>query len=92
MPVPASIQGAEAAQTGEIHYLGKDEPIDGGHAMCAVGYDDGRRIGDEAGAFIVRNSWGMDWGANGYGFVPYRYWLDLLADDCHTVRLVQVQP
>ena len=30
----------------------------GGHAICLVGYT--------AGAFIVRNSWGADWGDNGF--------------------------
>jgi hypothetical protein len=43
----------------------------GGHAMVIVGYDD---TGD--GCFIVRNSQGAEWGANGYGYLPYSYALD----------------
>ena len=31
----------------------------GGHAVCAVGYDDFQQC------FIVRNSWGEDWGDQG---------------------------
>jgi C1A family cysteine protease len=47
-----------------------DPPNDkraGGHTMLAVGYDDEKRT------FIVRNSWGSDWGAEGYCFLPYEY-------------------
>ena len=40
----------------------------GGHAMCFVGYDDS--VGD-TGAFLVRNSWGDDWGADGYCWISY---------------------
>lgn len=37
----------------------------GGHAMVVVGYDDGRR------AFKLLNSWGRQWGDNGYGWIDY---------------------
>ena len=33
--------------------------------MCIVGYDDIQRI------LIIRNSWGTDWGDNGYGYMIY---------------------
>jgi hypothetical protein len=39
----------------------------GGHAMCVVGYDDGRH----SGAFEVQNSWGEKWGNGGYIWIPY---------------------
>jgi hypothetical protein len=39
----------------------------GGHAMCVVGYDD-RRYG---GAFLIMNSWGPEWGTNGFAWVRY---------------------
>src|SRR5262245_15791820 len=38
----------------------------GGHAMLCVGYSDPDRV------FIVRNSWGPDWGDKGYCYMPYR--------------------
>ncbi|MBF8222415.1 C1 family peptidase [Halomonas sp. 328] len=38
-----------------------------GHAMTVVGYDD-QRFG---GAFRVINSWGTDWGENGYAWIRY---------------------
>lgn len=39
----------------------------GGHAMCVVGYDD-KKYG---GAFLIMNSWGAEWGNNGFGWVRY---------------------
>ncbi len=42
----------------------------GRHALLLVGYDDRRRL------FIVRNSWGDDWGDRGYVYMPYDYVLN----------------
>jgi Papain family cysteine protease len=39
----------------------------GGHAMCVVGYDD-KKYG---GSFLIMNSWGKEWGTNGFGWVRY---------------------
>ncbi|HBS04592.1 MAG TPA: hypothetical protein DEA96_06495 [Leptospiraceae bacterium] len=39
----------------------------GGHAMLCVGYSDRDQV------FIVRNSWGSEWGDAGYCYLPYRY-------------------
>ncbi len=39
----------------------------GGHAQCVVGYDD-RKYG---GAFLIMNSWGAEWGNNGFAWVRY---------------------
>lgn len=41
----------------------------GGHAMCVVGYDD-KKYG---GAFHIMNSWGPEWGVNGFGWVRYNH-------------------
>lgn len=37
----------------------------GGHAVVLVGFKDNEQV------FIVRNSWGNDWGDNGYFYMPY---------------------
>lgn len=57
--------------------MGKDawypEPGDasmmgfGGHAQCVVGYDD-KKYG---GSFLIMNSWGPQWGNNGFAWVRY---------------------
>lgn len=39
----------------------------GGHAMCVVGYDDNKF----GGAFLIMNSWGTNWGVNGFTWVKY---------------------
>lgn len=39
----------------------------GGHAMCVIGYDDDKY----GGAFEIQNSWGDDWGDNGYIWIRY---------------------
>lgn len=40
----------------------------GGHAMLVVGYDDTKN------AFKLMNSWGTDWGDNGFGWLDYENW------------------
>lgn len=47
-------------------HLGNTTPA-GGHAMVVVGYD------DQAGAFLLLNSWGKDWGDNGYIRIKYEH-------------------
>ncbi|HZY36893.1 MAG TPA: C1 family peptidase [Mucilaginibacter sp.] len=39
----------------------------GGHAMCVVGYDDAQY----GGAFEIQNSWGTNWGNEGYTWIRY---------------------
>jgi len=39
----------------------------GGHAMVVIGYDDNKY----GGAFEIMNSWGNNWGNNGFIWVPY---------------------
>ena len=42
----------------------------GGHAMLCVGYIEADKV------FIVRNSWGEEWGDKGYCYMPYDYLLN----------------
>ncbi len=66
---------------GEIPFPQLGETVEGGHAIVAVGYDDDRKIGTHKGALKIRNSWGASWGDMGYGWLPYEYILEGLADD-----------
>lgn len=63
--VYSSFKSSEAAKTGYINMPLTTDELLGGHAVMAVGYTSTH--------FIVRNSWGTDWGAQGYFFLPYDY-------------------
>lgn len=83
---------AQAEKDGKIPYPGKGEQVVGGHAMMAVGYDDKMKIkntGEKGlqttGAFLIRNSWGSQWGDGGYGWLPYDYVTNGLAIDWWTL-------
>jgi len=67
--------------TGDIPFPQAGESVLGGHAIDAVGYNDNKQIGPDKGALLIRNSWGTDWGENGYGWLPYKYIEAGLADD-----------
>jgi len=52
-------------RSGVYHRLGTQDPLVGYHAIAIVGYDDAK------GAWLLRNSWGTDWGINGYCWIEY---------------------
>jgi C1A family cysteine protease len=76
---------------GSIPFPTETERIIGGHAMVIAGYDDNKKIvnqlnnSETIGAFLIRNSWGTEWGEGGYGWIPYEYFYQRLADDCWTI-------
>lgn len=79
-----SFESDDVARTGMVPMPGSTETSMGGHAVMAVGYD------DALGRFLVRNSWGVEWGMGGYFTIPYGYLTDEnLADDFWTIRLVK---
>ncbi len=67
-----------------------EEPLDsyGGHAMCVVGYDD-TKFG---GAFEVQNSWGTEWGNNGYAWIKYTDFARFVRYGFEFADLPPVQP
>ena len=67
--------------SGDIPFPQPGDAVKGGHAVVAVGYDDARNIGDDEGALLIRNSWGVAWGEKGYGWLPYRYVVEQVAVD-----------
>ncbi|MBN2183953.1 MAG: T9SS type A sorting domain-containing protein [Candidatus Krumholzibacteriota bacterium] len=46
-----------------------DYPDDPNHGVLLVGWDDYACGG--AGAWIMKNSWGTDWGTDGFGYIQY---------------------
>ena len=59
---------------GKIAMPEENEIPAGGHALVIVGYDDEFvNLGNSKGAFLIRNSWGTEWGITGYGWMPYGY-------------------
>ena len=74
-------ESASVAKSGKLNLPKPGEKVLGGHAVCAVGYD------DKAKRVIVRNSWGTDWGMKGFFTMPYDYVSNSsLADDFWTLR------
>jgi len=59
---------------GYVPYPADPDKIYGGHAVCAVSYNNRTQL------IKFKNSWGKKWGANGYGFLPYKYIDDFLWD------------
>ncbi|MFN8437107.1 MAG: C1 family peptidase [Cytophagales bacterium] len=53
----------------------------GGHAMCVVGYDDFKEYnGKKVGAFQIMNSWGPEYGKNGFIWVPYQVFQEFVSE------------
>jgi C1A family cysteine protease len=74
--VYSGFESPEVSKTGKMWLPKPDESMVGGHAVLMVGYN------DEIGCFIVRNSWGEEWGDKGYFYMPYEYVADdELSDD-----------
>jgi len=79
-----SFEGDAVAKSGMVPMPADSETEVGGHAVMAVGYN------DSIERFLVRNSWGPDWGVGGYFTIPYGYLTDSdLADDFWVIRLVK---
>ncbi len=74
-----SFEGAQVKKTGIVNMPLKNESMIGGHAVLAVGLDQSKK------RFLVRNSWGADWGMGGYFTIPFEY-LETMADDFWTIR------
>ena len=66
-PVIIGFKVEKALHIAKGVYVPDNQLTGGGHAMCVVGFDDEKY----GGAFEIINSWGTDWGNNGYIWVKY---------------------
>lgn len=79
-----SFESPQVAKAGQLNLPKPSEKQVGGHAVLAVGYD------EQTERMLVRNSWGADWGIEGYFTMPYDYISnDNLADDFWTLRALE---
>lgn len=68
----------------EIPFRPQFDSYHGGQVVVAVGYDD-RRLPGQRGAILIRNSWGRNWGDDGFGWLPYSYVTEGSAGDFWTM-------
>ena len=79
-----AFESSAVAKTGKLNLPKRSEKALGGHAVMAVGYDEATK------RFLIRNSWGQDWGMQGYFTMPYAYLEDRnLADDFWALRVLE---
>ena len=64
---------------GVINYPDNPNQRYGGHAICCCAFDDNKKI------IKFKNSWGYNWGLNGYGYLPYDYINDYMIDAWVTI-------
>lgn len=62
----------DVGKNGMVPIPGKDERVEGGHAICIVGYNPTHAI--------VRNSWSASWGDKGYCYFKWEHVLKYFRD------------
>jgi len=85
-------KGMLHTKTGIVPRPRKGERSIGGYAICAVGYDDKKKL------IKFKNSWSLKWGEKGYGYLSYAYierymmdaWSSVDIEDPHPLTLASV--
>jgi Papain family cysteine protease len=88
MMIYSSFESEEVEKTGNVSIPDVDnEQFLGGHAVLCVGYDNTKE------QFIMRNSFGSEWGDNGYFYVSYEYLTSLtLTTDLWEIKKLEIPP
>ncbi|MDI6758278.1 MAG: C1 family peptidase [Candidatus Omnitrophota bacterium] len=79
-------KGMLKTKTGIVAMPKKDERTLGGHAICAIGYDEEKRL------VKFKNSWSGKWGDKGYGYLPYTYIERYMMDAWSSVDIEDSNP
>jgi C1A family cysteine protease len=76
-----SFESRAVAKSGVLNMPKRKERVVGGHAVMVAGYNDREK------RFLIRNSWGSDWGRKGCFTMPFAYLADRnLSDDFWIIR------
>lgn len=79
-------KGFMDTKTGIVPMPRKDDRLIGGHAICAIGYDDQKKL------IKFKNSWSEEWGQKGFGFLPYSYVERYMMDAWSSVDIEDPNP
>ena len=78
-------EGMMKIKTGLVPLPKRGQRSIGGHAICAVGYDDKKEL------VKFKNSWGK-WGDKGFGYLPYTYIERYMMDAWSSVDIEDPNP
>jgi C1A family cysteine protease len=67
LAVHQSMMSRQVRRSGFVPVPTRRDPLRGGHAVLAIGYDHAKRV------IAFRNSWGAAWGDHGNGYLPYDF-------------------
>lgn len=65
-PIVSAVRSTQAMQAYAQGVFNQDDDGPANHAVVIVGWD------DQKNAWLVRNSWGKEWGMGGYMWIKYR--------------------
>lgn len=75
-------EGDSVARDGMVPIPSANSRALGGHAVLAVGHS------DKSGVVICQNSWGENWGDDGFFYLPYAYFNSNFVSDFWSIRMV----
>ena len=81
--VITSIYSTDVIKSNGVYYLPSTNNDTANHMVTIVGWDDNIQLGNYTGGYLCLNSWGENWGNNGYFYIPYEN--SLVENTCYGV-------